>query len=68
MDISGMKVQMGFSLKSPQPLDARSVVETKDDLNSLVSSSWAYDGMVVYVKTGEDKGLYVYEANETSGV
>ena len=63
-----MKVQMGFSLKSHQPLDARSVVETKDDLNSLVSSSWAYDGMVVYVKTGDDKGLYVYEANETSGV
>ena len=66
MKISGMSVNMGMALKSPQPLDARSVVESINDLSALISSGYAYKGMVVYVKSEGDKGLYVCEDVEKS--
>ena len=63
MSINGMNIQMGFALKSPQPLDARDVVTSKTELDNFVTAGVAYVGMVVYVESNdEDKGLYLCES------
>ena len=67
IEIKGIQVPGGFALKSGQPLDAREVVSTIDDLGNLVKDFIAYQGMIVYVSTGDEKGLYVCESIDNDG-
>lgn len=50
-DKKGINVTSGFKLISPQPIDARMVVEDENELVSIVDSAAAYEGQLVYVKS-----------------
>lgn len=54
--ISGIGVASGFKLQAKAPLDPRTVVDTIEDRNALVTENGAYEGMKVYVK--EDQTEY----------
>lgn len=45
------------------PLEAGSVVDTVNDLNSTDIKNIAYEGKLVYVKNGTSKGYYKYTNN-----
>ena len=46
----GITVASGFGLQALAPLDVRSIVETIEDRNSLITDNAAPEGLVVYVK------------------
>lgn len=48
--LSGLVVASGFKLQGKAPLDPRTVVETLEDRNALITENGAYEGMKVYVK------------------
>ena len=61
MDLNGIKLISGFALKSKQPLDARAVAASKNDIiNNLTDI--AYDGMIVYA--ANEKEYYKYNPDE----
>lgn len=53
----GIPVINGFDLNSKLPLDSRTVVDTKEEMNALVTNGSVTDGQLCYLK--EDKKLYV---------
>lgn len=55
--ISGIVVASGFKLRAKAPLDPRTVVDTIEDRNALVTENGAYEGMSVYVKA--EKTRYI---------
>ena len=63
-NISGIGVASGFKLQSKAPLDPRSVVETIEDRNKLVTENGAYEGMRVYVKENETEYLLKGTTND----
>jgi hypothetical protein len=59
----GTPLAANFDLVSASPLDSRSVVETYAGLAALVNAGAAYEGMRVFVETGDTehpKGNYQY--------
>lgn len=64
--ISGVSLTSPFKYQAEKPLDARLVVDTHAELDELVDSNGAYEGMLVYVKKDTDnypKGYYKYEGD-----
>ena len=57
----GIPISVGFDLGADMPLDARSTVNTKDDLNILVEENIACYGLTVFVL--EDETYYQYLGN-----
>ena len=55
--ISGIGIHSGFKLHSKTPLDPRTVVDTIEDRNALVTENGAYEGMTVYVKEEQKRYL-----------
>lgn len=53
----GIPVINGFDLNSKLPLDSRAVVDTKEEMNALVTNGSVTDGQLCYCKA--DKKLYV---------
>ncbi|MDO5398550.1 MAG: hypothetical protein Q4G33_11550, partial [bacterium] len=53
--LKGAKYASQIILQSAQPLDARNVVDTYDDLQLLIDENGAYEGMSVYVKDEKKK-------------
>ena len=47
---TGINVASGFKLQAQVPLDGRSVVDTIEDRDALITENGAYEGMRVYVK------------------
>lgn len=62
----GIPVINGFDLNSKLPLDSRTVVDTKEEMNALVTNGSVGDGQLCYCK--EDKKLYVLKDNAWSEV
>lgn len=50
----------GFDLQAKAPLDSRETVATYAGLAALVNGNAAYEGMRVFVETGDEKGNYQY--------
>lgn len=50
IDKKGINVTSGFKLISPQPIDARQVVDDETELQSIIDNGGAYEGQLVYVK------------------
>lgn len=64
----GIPVINGFDLNSQLPLDSRSVADTKENMQKLVTDASVGDGQLCYCK--EDKKLYVLKEsvwNEVGG-
>ncbi len=62
---NGIQLTTGYSLQAEVPLDVRSVVETIEDRDSLITQHGAYVGMIVRVKA---TGLsYVYTGAQPNG-
>ena len=64
----GIPVINGFDLNSKLPLDSRSVADTKENMQKLVTDASVGDGQLCYCK--EDKKLYVLKEsvwNEVAG-
>ena len=59
----GIPISVGFDLGADMPLDARSTVEKKSDLNTLVEEGIACHGLTVFVL--EDETYYQYLGNKT---
>lgn len=57
----GIPVINGFDLNSKLPLDSRAVVDTKEEMNALVTNGSVTDGQLCYCKA--DKKLYVLKDN-----
>ena len=53
----GIPVINGFDLNSKLPLDSRTVADTMEDMNKLVTDGSVGDGQLCYCKAG--KKLYV---------
>ena len=53
----GIPVINGFDLNSKLPLDSRTVADTMEDMNKLVTDGSVGDGQLCYCKA--DKKLYV---------
>ena len=45
---TGINVASGFKLQAQVPLDGRSVVDTIEDRDALITENGAYEGMKVY--------------------
>ena len=56
----GIVLAGGFDLQAKAPLDSRTTVETYAGLAALVDGNAAYEGMRVYVETGDQRGNYQY--------
>lgn len=56
----GIVLAGGFDLQAKAPLDSRTTVETYAGLAALVDGNAAYEGMKVYVETGDSRGNYQY--------
>ena len=52
----------GFNYAAQQPLDDREVVQSYEDLSTLITSNLSYDGMRVYVV--DEKTSYILTNNE----
>lgn len=57
----GIPVINGFDLNSKLPLDSRTVVDTMEEMNTLVTNGSVGDGQLCYCKA--DKKLYVLKDN-----
>ena len=62
----GIPVINGFDLNSKLPLDSRSVADTKENMQKLVTDASVGDGQLCYCK--EDKKLYVLKESVWSEV
>lgn len=62
----GIPVINGFDLNSKLPLDSRTVVDTKEEMNALVTNGSVGDGQLCYCKA--DKKMYVLKDNVWSEV
>ena len=62
----GIPVINGFDLNSKLPLDSRTVADTKENMNKLVTDESVGDGQLCYCKA--DKKLYVLKDNAWSEV
>ena len=62
----GIPVINGFDLNSKLPLDSRTVADTKENMNKLVTDGSVGDGQLCYCKA--DKKLYVLKDNVWSEV
>lgn len=62
----GIPVINGFDLNSKLPLDSRTVVDTLEDMNALVTNESVGDGQLCYCKA--DKKLYVLKDGAWSEV
>ena len=62
----GIPVINGFDLNSKLPLDSRTVVDTTEEMNALVTNGSVGDGQLCYCKA--DKKLYVLKDNAWSEV
>ena len=62
----GIPVINGFDLNSKLPLDSRTVVDTLEEMNKLVTNESVGDGQLCYCKA--DKKLYVLKDNVWSEV
>lgn len=62
----GIPVINGFDLNSQLPLDSRTVADTKENMNKLVTDGSVGDGQLCYCKA--DKKLYVLKDNVWSEV
>ena len=62
----GIPVINGFDLNSKLPLDSRTVADTKENMNKLVTDGSVGDGQLCYCKA--DKKLYVLKDNAWSEV
>lgn len=62
----GIPVINGFDLNSKLPLDSRTVVDTKEEMNALVTNGSVGDGQLCYCKA--DKKLYVLKESVWSEV
>ena len=62
----GIPVINGFDLNSKLPLDSRTVADTKENMNKLVTDGSVGDGQLCYCKA--DKKLYVVKDNAWSEV
>ena len=57
----GIGVAAGFDLGAQAPLDAREVVNTREELAEHIAGNRAYEGMVVYIK--DEKKSVQLDAN-----
>ena len=62
----GIPVINGFDLNSKLPLDSRTVADTMEDMNKLVTDGSVGDGQLCYCKA--DKKMYVLKDNVWSEV
>ena len=62
----GIPVINGFDLNSKLPLDSRTVVDTKENMQKLITDGSVGDGQLCYCK--EDKKLYVLKESVWSEV
>lgn len=62
----GIPVINGFDLNSKLPLDSRTVADTLEEMNALVTNGSVTDGQLCYCKA--DKKLYVLKENVWSEV
>ena len=62
----GIPVINGFDLNSKLPLDSRTVADTKENMNALVTNGSVGDGQLCYCKA--DKKLYVLKEGAWSEV
>ena len=62
----GIPVINGFDLNSKLPLDSRTVADTKEEMNALVTNGSVGDGQLCYCKA--DKKLYVLKEGVWSEV
>lgn len=62
----GIPVINGFDLNSKLPLDSRTVADTKEEMNALVTNGSVGDGQLCYCKA--DKKMYVLKDNAWSEV
>lgn len=62
----GIPVINGFDLNSKLPLDSRTVADTMEEMNALVTNGSVTDGQLCYCKA--DKKLYVLKDNAWSEV
>lgn len=62
----GIPVINGFDLNSKLPLDSRTVADTLEEMNALVTNGSVTDGQLCYCKA--DKKLYVLKDNVWSEV
>ena len=62
----GIPVINGFDLNSKLPLDSRTVADTMEEMNALVTNGSVTDGQLCYCKA--DKKLYVLKDNVWSEV
>ena len=61
--LTGNAIQLGssgFDLAAPAPLDTRATVPVYAGLAALKNGGAVYEGMRVYVETGDEKGNYQY--------
>ncbi len=61
--LTGNAIQLGssgFDLAAPAPLDTRATVPTFAGLAALKNGGAVYEGMRVYVETGDEQGNYQY--------
>ena len=57
-DKRGINITSGFKLISPTPIDARFVVESEEELQSIIENGATYDGLEVWVKSLNSKVRY----------
>ena len=62
----GIPVINGFDLNSKLPLDSRTVADTMEEMNKLITDGSVGDGQLCYCKA--DKKLYVLKDNVWSEV
>lgn len=58
LDKKGINVTGGFKLISPQPIDARYIVEDEVELQSIVDNGATYEGLEVWVTAWSKKVVY----------
>lgn len=61
-DKKGVSITAPFKLFSENPVDARTVVENLDELQSIIDNNAAYEGLNVYVKS--DRKIYTCRLEE----
>ena len=62
LDLSGITPMGGFLLANRGPLDARTVVPTYEDLTTLATDYYIYEGILVYVK--DKQTYYTYKNSQ----